>query len=346
MKLFIEKIVIGDGLKKFKAHAVNEALTGVESDYDDVIVFAVRNPTGDTTSRDTNNTLYDVDSIQMNYFSGVGEDNSFQVPPIRHKDIAQFNDFDFSLSTETSGRLSLDLDKFTFTDRYDDFNNVLISYDGTDFGSVAITPGMSEAEILEELMKVFGPATPAGGEGTDFIGKTFSELHPLISISAEAGSLPFSYVLETDLTRMQNVEPYGSLEINLFKTKNHLKNDYNVYIDDQDRLIAFRRYKAIGHNYENIWLSYTVDQADQSVNEYRTRNYETVEHIDGLAKYKDDSSLHKSSVYSIRIFNSGLNAEGEIYTEIRNIFEKAVFNLMTKIAPAHCQLWKIEYIDE
>lgn len=346
MKLFVEKIVIGEGLNRVKAHAVNDTFTGLDEDYDDVIVFSSKNPEGSESPRDTNNTLYDVDSIKMSYFSEATEDNSFRVPPIRHQDVMQFNEYGFALSTEVSGQLSLPLDKFVFTDRYTDLNNVLISYDGTNFGSVSITEGMSEAEIVEELMKVFGPATPTGGEGIDFINRVFSELHPSISISAEAGSLPFSYVLETDLTRMQNVEPYGSLEINLFKTKNHLKNDCNVFVDDSDRVLAWRRYKSIGGNYENIWMSYSVDFAGTATNEHLTSGYETAEHIAGFSKYKSDESLHKSNIYSIRIHNSGLNAEGSIYEEIRNIFEKAVFNLMSKIAPAHCQLWKIEYIDE
>lgn len=347
MKLFVEKMVIGDGLRKFKAHAIDDNLENLEPDLTDVKIFASRNPEGSDSARDTNNTLYDVDSIRMGYFTGINEDNSFRVPAIRQEDIMQFNEFDFSLSQEVSGQLSLPLDQFKFTNRYTDFNNVCISYDGTDFGSVAITDGMSEAQILTELMKVFGYAvenpTP---EQLSFIGKTFTELHPTIQVAAEAGSLPFSYILETDLTRMQNVEPYGTLEVNLFKTKNHLKNDYNMFVDSQDRLVAWRRYRSIGRNYENIYLSYTVDHADPSVNEYLTRNYETVEHVEGFVKYKSEADLHKSNIYSIRIYNSGLNAEGQLYEEIRNIFEKAIFNLMSKIAPAHCQLWKIEYIDE
>jgi hypothetical protein len=345
MKLFVEKMVIGDGLNRFKAHAVNDAMTTIEPDYTDVKVFTTRNPEGSDSPRDTNNTLYDVDSVEMSYFSAPNEDNSFRVPPIRHQDIMQFNEYGFAVTEEVSGQLSLPLDKFKFTDRYTDMNNVLISYDGTNFGDVNITDGMSESEIVNELMKVFGSANPTGADA-DFIDKMITELHPSISVSAEAGSLPFSYVLETDLTRMQNVEPYGSLEINLFKTKNHLKNDSNVYIDDSDRLVAWRRYKSIGTNYENIWMSYCVDFADATTNEHLTAGYETVEHVSGFSKYKSEDSLHKSNIYSIRIHNSGLSAEGAIYEEIRNIFEKAVFNLMTKIAPAHCQLWKIEYIDE
>lgn len=345
MKLFLEKMVVGDGFSRFKAHAVNETLTGLESDYSDVIVFATRNPEGSHSPRDTNNTLYDVDSINMDYFTAVNEANDFKVPPIRHQDIMQYSDYGFAVSQEVSGQLALPLDQFKFTDRYTDFNNVLISYDGTNFGSVSITEGMSEAQLLDELMKVFGSAN-ATGTDADFINKMITELHPSISVSQEAGSLPFSYILETDITRMQNVEPYGTLEINLFKTKNHLKNDGNIFIDDQDRVVAWRRYRSIGTNYENIWLSYNVDFGSSTTNEYLTRNYETVEHINGFAKYKSEDNLHKSNIYSIRIKNSGLSADGTIYEEIRNIFEKAVFNLMTKIAPAHCQLWKIEYIDE
>jgi hypothetical protein len=345
MKLILEKMTIGTGQRKFKAHAVDDLLTGTSPDFSDVIIFTSKNPEGDTDERQTNNTLYDVDSVRMNYYSAAQEDNAFKLPPIHHRDISQFNEYDFSLSTETSGSIQLALDKFKFFDRYEDMDRDLISYESTNFGSVNILPEMSEAQILEELMNIFGSANATGAD-KDFIDKIFTELHPSIDISQEVGALPFSYILETDLTRMQNVEPYGSLDVNLFKTKNHLKNDYNIYFDEQDRLVAFRRYKSIGRNFENIYLSYSVDHADASTNEYLTRNYETIEHISGFAKYKDEDSLHKSNIYSIRIRNSGLGVEGTLYEEIRKIFEKAIFNLMTKIAPAHCQLWKIEYIDE
>lgn len=345
MKLFLEKIVIGNGLNRFKAHAVNEALTGLDANFNDVVIFAARNPRGSESLRSTNNTLYDVDSIRMEYFTGLNESNDFKTPPIRHQDIMQYSGYGFTLSQEVSGQLALPLDQFKFTNRYTDFNNVLISYDGTNFGSVSITDGMSESQILEELMKVFGSAN-ATGTDADFINKTITELHPTISIAQESESLPFSYILETDITRMQNVEPYGTIEINLFKTKNHLKNDGNIFIDDQDRVVAWRRYRSIGTNFENIWLSYNVDFGSSATNEYLTRGYETVEHVNGFVKFKSEDNLHKSNIYSIRIKNSGLSTDGTIYEEIRNIFEKAVFNLMTKIAPAHCQLWKIEYIDE
>lgn len=345
MKLFLEKISIGNGVKKFKVHTINDTLDAIESNYSDVNVFVTKSPIWLSTNKQTNNTLYDVDLVKMKYFSANNEDNTFKLPAIKHQDIAQFNDYDFSLSKEVSGKLSIPLDKFAFVDRYDDMNEVLISYDGTNFSSVSITPGMTDAEITKQLENVFGSANSTGVDKT-FIGKSYTTLNPRITISQEAGSLPFSYILETDMTKMQNIEPYGTIEVNLFKTKNHLKNDYNVCIDEYDRLVSFRRYKSIGFNYDNMWLSYTVDHTDSSVNEYLTRNYETVENIAGMTKFKNTTNLHKSNIYSIRIFNSGLNAEGDIYAALRDVFEKAVFNLMSKIAPAHCQLWKIEFIDE
>lgn len=342
MKIFLEKISIGTGQSKMKVKLVNNDLTSTEPDFTDVAIVTTNN-SEDTTN--TNNSLYDVDSVKHGYYSGINEDQSFKLPIIRHQDISQFNDYDFSLSKEVSGTISVDFDNTKFFNRYDPLNNTAISYDGTNFSNVNITPGMTEEEIRLELENVFGSANSTGADLT-FVGKEFSELHPNIVIAQNAGTLPFSYVMETDLTKMQNVAPYGHVDINLFKTKNHLKNDYNIYVDSSDRLIAWRRYKSIDSNFENIWMSYTVDFGDSSTNEYLTRNYETVEHIDGFVKYKSEDSLHKSNIYSIRIYNSGLNAEGQLFEEIRNIFEKAVFNMMTKITPAHCQLWKIEYIDE
>ncbi len=342
MKIFLEKLSIGTGQSKMKVKLVTDDLTALEPDFTDVSIVTTEAAKNTT---DSDNALYDVDSIKHGYRSGINEDNSFKLPIMRQQDISQFNDYDFSLSQEVSGTISVAFDKMKFFDRYDPLNNTLISYDGTKFGDVNIIPGMSEAEIFEQLENIFGSAVSDGADKT-FIGKEFVELHPNITISQNAETLPFSYIMETDLTKMQNVAPYGQVDINLFKTKNHLKNDYNVFVDSSDRLIAWRRYKAIDSNFENIWMSYTVDFGDSTTNEYLTRNYETVEHIDGFVKYKSEDSLHKSNIYSIRIYNSGLNAEGQLYEEIRNIFEKAIFNLMTKITPAHCQLWKIEYIDE
>lgn len=354
MKIFLDKISIGPGQRKFKLKVQKEDLTTGAVGFDEVSVMTNRNleDLGVDSSelyQYNNNTLYDIDSVNTSYFSGDNEDSSFRLPLIRQKDFVQFNEFDFTLTNEPSGTLALPLDKFALFDRYQDIPNSVIKYNDARFGDVNITSGMSDDEIYAELEKVFGDANELGSDHPTidpaFIGEEYVKINSGISIARQETTLPYSYVMESDLTEAQNIGDNGFVSVNPFKTKNHLKNDYNVYID-ADEFVAWRRYNRIGRISDNLWLSYKVDQSDNSTNEYLTRDFETVEHIEGVSKYKGESDGHKSSIYSIRIHNSGLNQTGEIYTELRNIFEKSLFNLMTKIAPVHTQLWKIEYVDQ
>lgn len=355
MKIFLDKLSVGVGQRKFKVRVHDDALTGAEPGFEAVRVLTNKNT--DLTGAATNTlheysdaTLCDVDSVRHVYRSAANEDNDFKMPITQHQDFVQFHDYDFALTKEVSGTLSLELDKFKLFDRFQDFPNVLISYDSSKFGDINITAGMSEAEIYAELEKVFGTANDEGHDHAtidpSFINKEFKILHPNIAVAANADSLPFSYVLESNHAENQVVGSNGYVNVNPFRTKNHLKNDYNMFVDSSDQLVAWRRYTGIGRTGDEIWISYRVDHANSTTNEALTEQYETVEFLEGIAKYKGSSTGHKSNIYSIRIHNSGLNQEGEIYTELRNVFEKSLFTMMTKIAPMHTQLWKIEYIDE
>lgn len=350
MKIFLDKLSVGPGQRKFKVQIQNEELSATALGFEEVSVLTNKNidTTGESTNNlhnYNNNTLYDVDSVNHFYYTGANEDNSFRMPITRHRDMVQFDDFDFALTNEASGTLELALDQFAFFDRYSDIPNSVISYDPSIIQSdpIDIQPESTEEEIFEELSKIFGTVNEAGDD-KNFVGNEYTKINPSISIARTQESLPYSYILESDLTSGQIKGDGGFVNVNPFKTKNHLKNDYNVYIDG-DEFVAWRRYRAIGRNGDNLWLSYNVDQSNSSTNEYLTRNFQTIEHLEGISKFKGESTGHKSNIYSIRVHNSGLNLEGEIYEQLRNIFEKSLFNLMTKIAPAYTQLWKIEYID-
>jgi hypothetical protein len=72
--------------------------------------------------------------------------------------------------------------------------------------------------------------------------------------------------------------------------------------------------------------------------------YEHIERIAGFNRLQP-SRLHKSNLFSIKINNSGLNegmalsARTNIQKSINNIIE----NMIKKIIPAHCQLFRVIY---
>ena len=80
------------------------------------------------------------------------------------------------------------------------------------------------------------------------------------------------------------------------------------------------------------------------------QEFELVERIGGLYKYRPIEG-HKSNIYSIRIFNSGLNEDmnntpeqKEVQNKLKEIINETVRTVVKKIAPSSTQLWKIEWI--
>ena len=132
--------------------------------------------------------------------------------------------------------------------------------------------------------------------------------------------------------------------------------DWQTRIDrPRELLTGIRDYMKIGKTQDTIWLSYKYHTEEPST----ITDYELVERVKGLYKYRPIEG-HKSNIYSIRINNSGLNESisdmtnsdsGElsafttsgIMADLKSIIENAIHDAVKRIAPAHTQLWKIEY---
>ena len=134
---------------------------------------------------------------------------------------------------------------------------------------------------------------------------------------------------------------------NPFKLKNMYNYNWNCEYDAEiDEMKGARDYLKVGKSQEHLWLSYKYYR------DYPTsvQEFELVERVGGLYKYRPIEG-HKSNIYSIRIFNSGLNEgldntdeQKVIQTNLRNIIDTTIRNVVKKIAPSSTQLWKVDWV--
>ena len=134
---------------------------------------------------------------------------------------------------------------------------------------------------------------------------------------------------------------------NPFKLKNMYNYNWNCEYDiNRKMMTGIRDYLKVGRTQEHLWLSYKYYRETTS----KVQEFDLVERVGGLYKYKQVEG-HKSNIYSLRIFNSGLNEDlnnddqqKEVQQNLRDIIEETVQNVVKKIAPASTQLWKIDWI--
>ena len=166
-------------------------------------------------------------------------------------------------------------------------------------------------------------------------------------------STPFLYTPLISGNVEQSVySPYGNdgntfqIYYNPFKLKNMYNYNWNCeYNASTQELTAVRDYLKVGKSQGHLWLSYKYFRETVA----DIQEFELIERIAGLYKYQAIEG-HKSNIYSIRIFNSGLNEdlkdspeELSVQRDLRNIIEETVQNVVKKIAPTSTQLWKIEW---
>lgn len=165
-----------------------------------------------------------------------------------------------------------------------------------------------------------------GVSGSDYFAYT-----PLVSSGTDDLYSPYA-----------NGDDSFNIYYNPFKLKNMYNYNWNTeYNITQEELTGTRDYLKVGKSQEHLWLSYRYYREIPS----SVQEFELIERIGGLYKYRPIEG-HKSNIYSIRIFNSGLNEDlnnSEIQANLREIIEETVSNVVKKIAPASTQLWKIEW---
>jgi hypothetical protein len=346
MKLFLEKTTSSNNQSIFKVHQMTDDGYRYENDIDDSMNVIFGN---------NNNQLIDIDSLQKKYLIETINNTSDinMIMPFAHiKDSEQYGDYNFALTENSYDSPRYLLYKNNFYGKYCDAIQKTITY------NIVNTPNVDATDLKDieaEMENLFGRSDPftydvsgniTGQISEDerlFIGNVVSGLYD------EASSiLPFNYMFEIQTSKVSFDTPNSTVESNFNMFKNHLSHNGTSLVKDGSPIqyVLWRKYESIGTNSDTIWASYSYDIRDVSNNKYSAlEGYETVDQINSFNKYKTEHGK-KSNIFSIRIKNSGLgNVPGEIGTSIRGIFEKAIFNIVSNAAPAHTQLWKIEYVE-
>lgn len=191
--------------------------------------------------------------------------------------------------------------------------------------------------ILEQPLNYslnFGSVNTAYGGLVSGSVTSGDALYFVYSVNA---TLPSPYVYSPDTNAPQD----NIIYYNPFKCKNMYNYNWNTEVTLPDILYGARNYNHIGRTQNQMWLSYNYYREDPSI----VDDFELVERIYGLYKFTPYDG-HKSNVYSIRIYNSGLNegiTDTSVRGEIQNIVEKAMLKSIKKISPAGTQLWMLDW---
>ena len=218
-------------------------------------------------------------------------------------------------------------------------------------------------EFEEPLIAIYSPYSTSGELDETYFAS-------LSSPDILLGDVPFGYINEAPLDSQYYDYDVGVLYSNATGLKNMY--DWNWNVSSKFETIApdcsgfiekVRNYVNMNVNNNDIWLSYHVrDSLSGSIlGCYGTENivpvkkyftlsggiyeYQQVERILGFNR-ANRAQLHKSNIFSVRISNSGLNnniTDDTVRNIVQNSINNVIRNLMEKIAPAHTQLWKVEF---
>ena len=129
---------------------------------------------------------------------------------------------------------------------------------------------------------------------------------------------------------------------NPFKLKNMYNYNWNMEITRPDTLYGVRSYFKVGTCADKLWMSYKYYREIPTI----VQEFENAERVAGLYKLVPYEG-HKSNIYSLRVFNSGLNesiSDITIRSDIQNIVEKSFIKAVKKMGMSSTQLWYIDWL--
>lgn len=294
-------------------------------------------------------------------------------------DMVQFGDYSFNLTYPTAfGTSYATMMTPTVTEWYREPHDVVIYQP-----SAALS---ATSEIQHVVNKInFNITTESPDLLYGIIsGNTLIAYVPNVTLSGNTvyaatgiveGSLPFNYLFEQPLNFNMRFSPfdlaYGIISedtiystsanivyspsanndddinriyYNPFKLKNMYNYNWNTEVNliDPTTINGMRVYLKVGKCGEQMWLTYKYyrETADP------LQEYESAERVYGLYKLIPFEG-HKSNIYSIRVYNSGLNDAINnitIKNKIKAIVEKSIIKAVKKIAPSNTQFWYIDWV--
>ena len=219
---------------------------------------------------------------------------------------------------------------------------------------------IGDEDIVDQVCVALYDA-PSSYDVTEFLSLS----SPRVALSG----LPFSYGGIVPLEGFGFSFDEGVIFVDSF----NLKNDLNPFYDNEIELSEFavtlsntRRYIRSGFNGDVLWMTFrpghcfsgevsgSVPNGSSTIvnivssrwNDSPINSFEFLETVRGL-NTPGDSFAHKSNVFSIELRDTGLNegiSDVSLREKVQNVVERSVRRFVKESAPAHTQLWKIEWV--
>lgn len=197
--------------------------------------------------------------------------------------------------------------------------------------------------------------------------------------------LPYNYIYEipvenTSINKRYNDYNTGDILGNLVTGKNAYSGEYSMDLNRVNQINNWRKYVGLGATGGKVFLKYTDNDTivakvkdvpseksfdfstslsnkvvdlvdvnnDSSDQDTEKANYQKIEVLDSISRFTN-SSKHKSSLYSIKLDNIGMdklasNSELSDYlSKIKRDITNSVRNIAESLAPAHTQLFGVMF---
>lgn len=191
----------------------------------------------------------------------------------------------------------------------------------------------------------------------------------IFQLGRDLRGIQYNYIVELPENSKHIDYTKGYILGDAIATKNHLNYQYSISADSDYNLSGCREYCNIDVCGNQLYLTYR-DNVDYSVgsisnvtyfdgtsklsvNAYQMEkirknyNYQHVEVIDSINKFDGDANGgHKSSMFSIRLFDTGLNEATIPETAKQKLRQNVINNVRTlveNIIPANTQLFNIYF---
>lgn len=184
----------------------------------------------------------------------------------------------------------------------------------------------------------------------------------IFDVKRDLKNVLHNYIVEIPEAKSYNDYIKGYIQCDMMVAKNHLDYSYTMNMDELFNLSACREYCNIDVCGDQLYMTYR-DNVDytSNINSSTTESnveqilmtrhrspygYQHVEVINSWNRWDGTTAKHKSSMFSLRLIDTGLNEstiDEQAKIKLRENVQKNVKSIIENITPANCQLFNIYF---
>ena len=196
-------------------------------------------------------------------------------------------------------------------------------------------------------------------------------LSSIFDIKRVMNTLDYNYFIEFPNSTVQNTYKNGEIKCNFALTKNPYDIDYNMNVESSFSVIGSRQYCGIDYCGGLLYLrfrdnvkysvastdishekdKFAADKIQLSMKKEQPKDSYTYQHIEVIKSFdqfdaSDSSTGHKSTLFSVRLNDIGLNKstlDETVKAKLRQTITNNIQKMAEKICPAHTQLFKVYF---